>query len=74
MANILPFLQIFLSVVLIGGILLQSSSAGVGGAFGGDSVDAGLHTRRGFEKIIFWGTVVVAILFTAVSLLAFVIA
>ena len=54
------------------GVLLQYSAAGIGGAFGSsDSFDAGYHTRRGFEKFLFNGTIVLAILFAATSLVAF---
>ena len=75
MATILPVLQIIISVFLMAGILLQSSSAGLGGAFGGsDNVDAGYHTRRGFEKWLFNGTAILAILFALVSFLHFMIA
>lgn len=72
MANILPIIQIILSVILVAGILLQTSAAGLGGALGGsDGVDAGYHTRRGFEKFLFDGTVIIAILFVIVSFIAF---
>jgi len=76
MVTILPIIQIILSVILVAGILLQSSAAGLGGAIGGgsDNVDAGYHTRRGAEKMLFNGTVVVAILFVIVSIISFIIA
>ena len=62
LATILPYIQISLSVVLIAGILLQQSGAGLGGAFG-DNFAAGFHTRRGAEKFLFYGTLIAAILF-----------
>jgi protein translocase SecG subunit len=72
MATVLPYIQIILSVLLVAGILSQTSSAGLGSAFGGaDSVDAGLHTRRGPERAIFLGTLVIAALFVVVSFLSF---
>lgn len=76
MVTILPIIQIILAVILVSGILLQSSAAGLGGALGGgsDNVDAGYHTRRGAEKILFNGTIVVAILFVIVSIISFVLA
>lgn len=71
-ATILPYIQIIISVLLIAGVLLQYSAAGVGGALGGsDSFEAGYHTRRGFEKFLFNATVVLAILFAATSLISF---
>ena len=72
MATILTISQIIISVLLIAGIIMQNSSAGLSGAFGGsDSIDAGYHTRRGFEKFLFDGTVIIAILFVIVSFIAF---
>jgi protein translocase SecG subunit len=67
-AGIIPYIQIVLSILLITGILLQQSEAGLGGAFGGgDGFSSGYHTKRGAEKIIFVGTIVIAILFVATS-------
>lgn len=63
MTQVLPYVQIILSVLLIGGILLQRSEAGLGSAFGMDGMSAGRYTRRGFEKTLFRATIVVAVLF-----------
>lgn len=64
----MPYIQIVLSVLLIGGILLQQSEAGLGGAFGGgDGFSSGYHTKRGAERTIFIATIVVAVLFVATS-------
>jgi protein translocase SecG subunit len=63
-AQILPYIQIILSLLLIGGVLLQRSEAGLGSAFGGgDSATGGRFMRRGFEKLLFNATIVVAALF-----------
>ncbi|MCC7004780.1 preprotein translocase subunit SecG [Candidatus Nomurabacteria bacterium] len=72
-SNILPYIQVGLSVIMIACILLQTSAAGLGGAFGGgDSFDSSYHTRRGFEKFLFNLTIIVAILFAVSALLVFV--
>jgi protein translocase SecG subunit len=63
-ASYLPYIQVILSVILIGLIILQHSDATVGAAFGGDSLGGTGHTRRGPEKIIFIATIVVAVLFS----------
>lgn len=64
MDAILPYIQIFFSILLIVLILLQRSEAGLGSAFGGgDSMSSINYTRRGFERVIFTATIVVAILF-----------
>jgi protein translocase SecG subunit len=74
MATILTVLQIILSVLLIAGIIMQNSEASLGGIFGGsDDGDSAKHTRRGFEKVLFNGTIVIAILFALVSFIIFVI-
>lgn len=69
-ANILPYIQIILSIILIAAILLQQSDAGVGGVLGGGDAGGLYHTRRGFEKFLFILTFVVAILLTISSLTA----
>lgn len=64
----IPYIQIVLSVLLIGGILLQQSEAGLGGAFGGgDGFSSGHHTKRGAEKTLFIATIVIAVMFVATS-------
>lgn len=69
LSEILPYIQIFLSVVLIAGILLQQSAAGLGGAFG-DNFAAGFHTRRGAEKFFFYATIVTAVLYFLSAIVA----
>jgi len=52
----------------MGGVLLQQSDAGAGGAFGGgDGFSSGHHTKRGIERVLFVGTIIVSILFAATS-------
>lgn len=66
---ILPYLQVLLSILVIGSVLLQRSDAGLGGALGGTG-QAGFYTKRGAEKYLFVTTIVIAILFVIASLLA----
>lgn len=72
-ATILPYIQIILSILLVGGILLQQTGAGLGGAFGGDNFSAGFHTRRGAEKFLFNATLVIGVLFGLSAFLALLI-
>ncbi len=65
--HILQEINILLSVLLIGGVLLQQSDAGMGGTFGGGDYAVGHHTKRGAEKVIFIGTIIVSILFAVTS-------
>lgn len=68
--NILPYAQIILSVILVSAILLQQSSAGVGGALGGSDGGSFHHTRRGFEKFLFYLSIICGILFALFALLS----
>ena len=66
--GILPYVQIALSVLLIAAVLLQSTGASLGGAFGADNFSSGFHTRRGAEKTLFTATIVLGILFAVSAL------
>ncbi len=66
----LPVIQIILAVLLTVSVLLQQSDAGAGGAFGGSDSVSTWKTRRGFEKFLFFFTIVVAILFVASAIVA----
>jgi protein translocase SecG subunit len=70
--KILPYAQIVFSVVLIIAILLQQSGAGLGGALGGGD-DSFHHTRRGFEKFLFYLSIVCGVLFALSAFLAILI-
>lgn len=64
-------LQIILAVVLIGLILVQAKGTGLGSTFGSE---IGFYsTKRGFEKFLFYLTIIVATLFVASSLLEIVL-
>ncbi len=68
MTESLAYVQIVLSVLLIGGVLIQRSEAGLGSGFGGgDGFSSGHHTKRGAERAIFIATIVIAVLFAATS-------
>jgi preprotein translocase subunit SecG len=64
----LKIAQLVISVLLMIAILLQSRGTGLGGAFGGSG---GVYlTKRGLEKKLFNATIILAVLFFAVSLAA----
>lgn len=62
----IPIVQIALSVILVGLILLQAKGAGLATVFGGEGNV--YSTRRGAERVIFYATIVVAILFFGIAL------
>ena len=72
-AAILPYAQIILSVILVAAILLQQSAAGLGGALGGSDTGSFHHTRRGFEKLLFYLSLICAILFALFAFLSIII-
>ena len=67
MEGALNFAQILVSVVLIIVVLLQVRDAG-GGIFG--SGQASYRTRRGVEKTLFQGTILLGVVFVVVSILS----
>jgi len=71
MRQILPYLQIIISILLIAFILVQNRGTGLGGIFGGEGNV--FRTKRGAEKIIFYLTIVFAVLFVVSGFLSMVI-
>ena len=67
MTNVLHIALIITSVGLILSVILQSKGAGLGGLTGADT--GGVFTaRRGIERILFWVTIGLSILFFALVL------
>jgi preprotein translocase subunit SecG len=68
MASLLYVVQIILAVTLIGVILLQVKSAGLGSAFGGS--DASIYTsRRGVDRVLFNFTIILSAVFLITSII-----
>ena len=67
-SNVLPYIQIAISALLIIAVLLQQSGAQNGGALGGgDTSGSVFHTRRGLEKVLFVSTIILGVLFALTS-------
>ncbi|MBI3638295.1 preprotein translocase subunit SecG [Candidatus Wolfebacteria bacterium] len=64
--------QLIVSIALIILILLQERGAGAGGIFGGGEGEF-YHARRGFERLIFASTIILAVIFAGLSILNLVI-
>ena len=73
MVQVLPYIQIVLSLLLVAGVLLQRSEASLGAAFGSDSAMGARFVRRGFEKFLFNGTMLCAILFVTATFMSLVL-
>jgi len=69
LATIIPWLQIIFAVFLVAGVLMQQSEEGLGSAFGGSSGGGNWRAKRGLEKQLFIGTIVVAILFVITNII-----
>ncbi|HEY6074377.1 MAG TPA: preprotein translocase subunit SecG [Anaerolineales bacterium] len=67
MTNFLDIAVIIISVSLIISVILQSKGAGLGGLTGADT--GGVFTaRRGIERVLFWITIVLSVVFFALVL------
>jgi protein translocase SecG subunit len=62
-----PILQIVISLIVIGLVLIQERSSGLSGVFGGGS-GTPYYTRRGVEKGVFYATIVATIVFAGLAL------
>lgn len=66
--RIFQIVQIVLAILLMVTILLQSRGSGISSAFGASGGEY-FRVRRGFEKLIFYSSIVISILFVANILL-----
>lgn len=62
----LSIAQLCVAILLSGVILLQQQGAGLGGAFGGEGNV--YRSRRGIEKTLFFGTIILAIIFFGLAI------
>lgn len=72
MEKIISIAEIVVSILLIIGILLQNRGAGLSGAFGGSF--GGYYTKRGFEKFLVTGSVILSGLFIILAAVSFALA
>jgi len=63
--NVLTVIEIISAVLLIGSILLQAKGTGLGSSFGGGGEF--YRSKRGLEKFLFVGTIVLIVIFGATS-------
>jgi len=70
--DILSIIQIIVSILLIVFILLQQRGSGLSSVLGGGESGGGNYfQKRGMEKIFFWGTVVLSVLFFGLAITIF---
>jgi protein translocase SecG subunit len=63
---ILTYIHITVSALLIIAILFQQRGGGLSSTFGGGMME--YSTKRGAEKVIFYATIVLAVLFLGISI------
>ena len=68
MKTTLLIIQIVISVALITAILFQVKGGGLGGIFG--QADSVFRTKRGIERYLFIGTIVLMVIFVALSIIS----
>ena len=64
-AQLLQFINIVVMVLLIIVVSLQNKSSGLGTAFGGSGNI--VQTRRGFDKWLFYATIILGALFAGLT-------
>ncbi len=67
MKTVISLIQIILGILLVLVIIIQQKGSGLGSAFGGDM--SFYRTKRGAEKLLFYSTIVIAVLFVLSSLI-----
>lgn len=67
--NYFSIALIITSIALIASIILQSKGVGLGGLTGGGTSGGVYAKRRGVEKILFWITIGLSVLFFILTLL-----
>ncbi len=68
MENIFNIIQIVLAVILVIVILFQNRGAGLGSVFGGGESGNVYQSKRGFDKILFYSTIGVSVIFFGVAI------
>ena len=68
MKTALNVIQIIISVALVTAIMFQVRGGGLGGIFG--QSDSVFRTKRGIEKYLFIATIVLVVIFVALSIVS----
>lgn len=66
--NILQYSLAVVSLFLVIAVLLQSRSGGLGTVFGGSVGGDFYKSRRGFESVLYYGTIIMGTVFTFLSI------
>lgn len=72
LSNYLDIALIITSIALIASVMLQNKGVGLGGLAGGDTGGV-ISTRRGIEKILFFVTIGLAVLFFTLTIITVIV-
>lgn len=67
-SDLLKYVLVVISVILIIFVLLQNRSGGLGTVFGGSGGGEFYRSKRGLEAFLYNGTIILGILFAVISL------
>ncbi len=67
MESLVNWIEIILAILIVGAVLLQVRGTGAQ-LFG--AAESSFRVRRGFERTLFRGTVVLAMIFTVIAVIA----
>ncbi|OGE19610.1 preprotein translocase subunit SecG [Candidatus Daviesbacteria bacterium RIFCSPLOWO2_02_FULL_41_8] len=67
MKSVISIIQIILGILLVLIIIIQQKGSGLGTSFGGDM--SFYRTKRGAEKLLFYGTIGISVAFIIFSLI-----
>ena len=68
LVDILKYILAGVSVALVVAVLLQAPKGGLGTVFGGSGGGEFYRSKRGLEKILYNGTIILGIVFAILSL------
>jgi len=66
MIKILQIVELVIAILLVVVVLIQQRGTGLGGAFGSES--AAYYTRRGFEKFLYYATIVLGSIYVIIAI------
>jgi len=64
----LSIIQAIIAILLIVCVMFQQRGTALGSAFGGSDSGGSYSNRRGFEKKIYWATIVLGAIFIALAI------
>ncbi|MYJ58576.1 MAG: preprotein translocase subunit SecG [Chloroflexi bacterium] len=69
-SELLNVIQILVALVVIAAVIMQAKGAGLGNIYGGAGAESSYRTRRGLERTLFRGTIVLMLIFVGLSIAA----